>query len=281
MSEVGSGQWPDNHRLLWVLSRLPRLSSLAMTAAQHGGSTAERMFLSHMELARLSCPRLRRLTADVATQHSSNNVWLPRATPLLENYVVRLASYTPPKHGVAFPDFSPTTRLASHPNAVELRVAGPTAFSLRSAALLQLPQLKVLSLHNSIFWGDDRPNAAACVPGLRELHVSGWLIRRDTGHPVFAPMLTRKLVRELIGLQHLQCLQLTVCVRPSYAPPQSASTKARRLRNVCYRIARCRANRRMWIRLWERMRPEADAPQLILEDKASPECFMTACNAAA
>ena len=104
MSELGSfqrrdrrkalrpdmGLWPDNHRLLWVLSRLQRLSSLTLAAAQSGGSLAERMFLSYMDLARLSCPELRRLTADVATENSSNNVWLPRDTPRLESCTVRL-----------------------------------------------------------------------------------------------------------------------------------------------------------------------------------------------
>ena len=105
--------------------------------------------------------------------------------------------------------------------------AGPTAFSLYSAALLQMPQLKVLSLHNTTFFKDDVPNIAACVPGLRELHVSGWLHAADVpSHLVFAPILTRKMIRGLVGLQHLQCLRLTICARPSYAPPQSPPLKA-------------------------------------------------------
>ena len=259
--------WPDNHRLLWALSRLPRLASLTLAAAQHGGFTAERMFLSHKDLARLSSPTLRRLTADIAVQNSSNNIWLPHLTPLLESCTVRLASRIPASpSGMGFPSLN-SNRLGSYTNMAELRVesVGKTAFSLHSSALVQLPQLKALSLHNTCLWKHDVVDMVACAPGLRELHISGWLNGLDTsGHPVFYPLLTRKLLREAISLRHLQCLRLTVCARPPNAPPESGSYKEHRLKHGGRRLLRRRLTVSVWNILWEGLRPEGDGPQLIL-----------------
>ena len=173
------------------------------------------------------------------------------------------------------PNFSPN-RVATYPRLAELRVvgAGNSAFTLNSAALVQLPQLKALSLHNASFWPQDVPNIAACAPGLRDLHVSSWLSGQDSaGFLRLKPMLTRKLVREAGRLQHLQCLRLTVCVRPPDAPPQSAASRERRRRNAGLLIVRCRANMKMWNRTWEEARPGADAPQLIMS--RSRHCLST------
>ncbi len=256
---------------------MPRLTSLTLAAAQYVGSTAERMFLSHMNLRRLSCPALRRLTVDVAVDTMMHAICLPRGTPVLESCALRMASHEALREdGMHSTMLGETKRVVNHPKLVELRVAGAGCTTVYvGRALLQLPQLKLLSLHNMVFRQDEMATIASCAPGLRELHVSGWLNKQDKW-PLFAPNLTRKLVREALALQHLQCLQLTVCSRPSYAPPQRTCTperaEERRLKNAGLRIVRHRANRRMWTRLWERARPEVEAPQLILRRSRLHSC---------
>ena len=141
-------------------------------------------------------------------------------------------------------------RVPSDYRLTELRVAGLgcAGFLVRSSTLLQLPQLQQLSLHNVAFQESTMLDITSSAPGLRELHISGWLLRQDNdGSPLFAPRLTRTLVRGAVRLQHLQWLQLTVCAGPSFAPQQwmnpSERTTQRRLRNAGLRIARHRENR--------------------------------------
>ncbi len=272
--EVEGDQEHHHLCLLRALSQLPQLRALTLAAAENGGSVAQRCFLSHTELARLACPSLRRLTADVA-RRTHGQIRLPEEAPLLESCRLRIGAAVLSINGIYAVNLSATEHPESHFHVRELQLAGfgCAAVHLYDKALSQLPQLEVLDLHNMYLGDGIMSRVAKTAPAVRHLHISGWLQSQVGGGRSFAPLLTREVVRDAVRLQQLLCLQLTVCSRPADAPPRSQPDGGCELNGAGLRIRRrYRANVRLWNALWAQARPGEAPPELILRRLRPRSC---------